>query len=247
MDSKAIESLNFVLQNKILATTLAIGVSSLIYAYLNYRQYVSFGQHGLPPTLKGYWTQLNWHRIARSDVTVPAPYSEADLRGKYGPECWRSYFPRDYTLKPREGPPPDVPSFCAPQRQTNQLPPESILAAQNQFLGTIAAKNPSLFDCKVSGIEKVGPALYTSGKRDVRDLYKFGKGEFAHVHPEGSTHVFLSLVDSKTVLEQGWGQRHKLSGPMLPWGYTLLYGPRNEEEFDTWKTIVRASAEYFTY
>ncbi|GAP88700.1 putative phospholipase carboxylesterase [Rosellinia necatrix] len=71
-------------------------------------------------------------------------------------------------------------------------------------------------------------------------------GEVAHVHAEGSAHVCLSLVDAAAVVRRGWGERHKLSGVagVLPWGYVLLYAPRDGEprDWDVWKGIVLAGA-----
>jgi hypothetical protein len=31
---------------------------------------------------------------------------------------------------------------------------------------------------------------------------------------------------------------------MLPWNYTLVYAPRNDEEFEIWKIFVDAGAKY---
>ncbi|KAI1349329.1 hypothetical protein F5Y01DRAFT_188167 [Xylaria sp. FL0043] len=79
-------------------------------------------------------------------------------------------------------------------------------------------------------------------------LPKGAPGEIAHVHHEGSTHVCLSLPDAAEVVRQGWGERHKLSGVggILPWGYVLVYAPRenqgNNEDWEVWKGLVDAAA-----
>ncbi|KAI1271342.1 hypothetical protein F5Y07DRAFT_23036 [Xylaria sp. FL0933] len=81
-------------------------------------------------------------------------------------------------------------------------------------------------------------------------LPKGAPGEIAHVHHEGSTHVCLSLTDAAEVVRQGWGERHKLSGVggILPWGYVLIYAPReenrgnNEDDWEVWKGLVDAGA-----
>ncbi|KAL5416408.1 hypothetical protein PMIN04_008181 [Paraphaeosphaeria minitans] len=51
-----------------------IGLVFATIAYHDYRHYCSLGPHGLPPTFWGWYTQLKMTRIARKDVTVPAPY-----------------------------------------------------------------------------------------------------------------------------------------------------------------------------
>ena len=77
------------------------------------------------------------------------------------------------------------------------------------------------------------------------------RGEIAHVHHEGSTHVCLSLPDAAEVVRKGWGERHRMSGVrgILPWGYVLVYAPREgkegkegESEWEVWKAVVVAAA-----
>jgi hypothetical protein len=54
----------------------------------------------------------------------------------------------------------------------------------------------------------------------------------------------LSLVDQKRVIELGWGRRHRLSGSVVPWNYTLVYAPRDAEELEVWKRITIAGARF---
>ncbi|KAI4870256.1 hypothetical protein F4820DRAFT_289229 [Hypoxylon rubiginosum] len=81
------------------------------------------------------------------------------------------------------------------------------------------------------------------------------RGEFAHVHGEGSTHVTVSAADAAALIGGGWAERHKLSGvggrrAMIPFGYVLIYAPRRgegedgEDEFEFWKEVVVAGARY---
>jgi hypothetical protein len=74
------------------------------------------------------------------------------------------------------------------------------------------------------------------------------KGEIGHVHfeAEGSSHVKLSLADAKEVSEKGWGERHGLSGKMLPWGYVMIYAPRDEEEVKIMSKFFRASIAFMS-
>ncbi|KAI1209690.1 uncharacterized protein F4807DRAFT_86818 [Annulohypoxylon truncatum] len=78
-------------------------------------------------------------------------------------------------------------------------------------------------------------------------------GEWAHVHGEGSTHVTLSPVDAATLISKGWAERHGMSGvggaawAMAPWGYVLIYAPRDEDEFEVWKEVLLAGARYISH
>ena len=55
----------------------------------------------------------------------------------------------------------------------------------------------------------------------------------------------MSLADQKSVIETGWGRRHRLSGGgILPWNYTFIYAPRNETEFEVWKSMVGATVDF---
>ncbi|KAI2604562.1 uncharacterized protein GGS25DRAFT_508832 [Hypoxylon fragiforme] len=79
-----------------------------------------------------------------------------------------------------------------------------------------------------------------------------GGGEFAHVHGEGSAHVTLSPGDAATAIRAGWAERHQMSGvggpklAMVPWGYVMVYAPREGEEgeWQAWKDVVMAGARY---
>ncbi|KAI1497191.1 hypothetical protein F5X99DRAFT_397862 [Biscogniauxia marginata] len=163
---------------------------------------------------------------------------------------------------PRSGPRPDVPTTVAPQRQTTQCAPASTVEAQGAFLRALAAANPDLFSLKASGLESpLYTAVWLSGapssKLTVPAWFSpRAPGEFAHVHPEGSSHFVLSLVDAERIVARGWGERHRLSGGgrlsgekskrVLPWGFVLVYAPRegNGEEMKVWRDCVLASARF---
>ncbi|KAF4335378.1 phospholipase carboxylesterase [Fusarium beomiforme] len=242
-------TIKMLVHDKVLVTFLAIGLptfAALVYTYSSYKQYVSLGDHGLPGDFSGWYQQFKWHRIARTDTRKPAPYKEQDLPPSiYTEESKKTYLP-DKALSSRAGSRPVVPGFVAPQRQTTQLPSAHMLEKQEKFFKDIGVQNPSLFAVKTSGIEKFGTALWVAPGREMPPIIKRMNGEFAHIHREGSVHLFLSLPDAENVLAKGWGERHKLTGPRIPWGYTLVYGPRDEEEFQTWKNIVKASVAYFS-
>lgn len=56
----------------------------------------------------------------------------------------------------------------------------------------------------------------------------------------------LSYANCKEVIRKGWGERHRLSGNILPLGYTLLYSPRNETEVEVVARIFKASLKFTT-
>ncbi|OTA68522.1 hypothetical protein K449DRAFT_386816 [Hypoxylon sp. EC38] len=174
-------------------------------------------------------------------------------------------------LEPRKGAPPVVPGFVAPQRQTSEVASAATVDRQNAFLAALARANPAVFELQTSKLE--GPphkALWLrpeeqarsqqekekekegegeEGKRFYVRLGAGSGGEWAHVHGEGSTHVTLSPVDAAAAIEAGWAQRHPLSGfgggrAVMPWGYVMVYAPRDEEEWGVWRELVLAGARY---
>ncbi|KAI1155825.1 hypothetical protein F4825DRAFT_382293 [Nemania diffusa] len=175
-------------------------------------------------------------------------------------------------LPSRAPPRPTVPTTVLPQRQTTETASAATLAAQGAYLRGLAAANPRLFAVRPSALESPKfPALWvipsspspssssTSSKKSSREkggaevdpesvpwFPASARGETAHVHPEGSTHAVLSLADAAHVVRQGWGERHKMSGVgrLLPWGYVLVYAPREgrREDWMVWREIVLAAA-----
>jgi hypothetical protein len=76
------------------------------------------------------------------------------------------------------------------------------------------------------------------------------KGEAAHVHGDRSVHLYLHPADARLVIERGWGERHRLSRTW-PWylgggesrlglgnTWIMLYGPRDEGEFEVVKRLI---------
>lgn len=50
-----------------------------------------------------------------------------------------------------------------------------------------------------------------------------------------------------SVIEQGWGERHPLSGVVaLPKEYLMLYAPNSEDEVQIIGNILRAAIGYMT-
>ncbi|KAI1134850.1 hypothetical protein F5Y05DRAFT_192833 [Hypoxylon sp. FL0543] len=229
------------------AAVLAVGTSFKLLSRIigDYNEWYALGPNGMPHNLFGYLVQSAIHPFARLDVREPAPYDQAKLSKRYGPLSLRSFL--DTPLKPRKGERPEVPLYVAPQRQTTQQVTPAMRAKQEAFMHALAAANPSLIQVKPSNLE--GPlfnGLWLADGIPLRDEIKRMNGEFAHPHGEGSTHLVLSLVDAAAAIESGWAERHRMSGvgPMAPWGFVLIYAPRDDEELDLWKKVVVASARY---
>ncbi|KAI1773619.1 hypothetical protein F4818DRAFT_96048 [Hypoxylon cercidicola] len=211
----------------------------------DYRAWYALGPNGLPLNLFGYLFQAAASPFARLDTRVPAPYDAEQLSKKYGALTLKSFLPDP--LPPRSGPRPEVPTFVGPQRQTSQQASAEARARQEAFLHAFAAANPARVRVRPSNLE--GPlfnGLWLEDGLPVRGEFRMLRGEFAHPHGEGSTHLVLSLVDAADAIESGWAERHRMSGvgSLMPWGFVLIYAPRDDAELEVWKGFVLASARY---
>ncbi|KHN98024.1 uncharacterized protein MAM_04413 [Metarhizium album ARSEF 1941] len=223
---------------------LAVACASLlIAAYRDYRAYIAFGPHGLPDNFRGWCTQLLLSRVSRKDTTVPAPYDMEVVKKSCGPNASTSYLARP--LAARRGPRPEIPGFTAPQRQVTATASSDMKLQMDAYLRSLTRANDETIQFELSVLEGPVPAVQLKKGLERPHYLDKTKGEMIHVHPpDGSTHLLLSLADSKAVIETGWGQRHRLSGSLLGWGYTLIYAPRSQADFETWKDMVCASVGY---
>ncbi|KAI0389469.1 hypothetical protein F5Y17DRAFT_448764 [Xylariaceae sp. FL0594] len=248
-------------------TTLTASVLGLAtYLTRSYRGWLALGRGGLPHNVFGYFINVSLHLLARTDLRSPAPYALEGLEETYGHHAFLSFFNSKTSppLPPNRTPPrPTVPSYIAPQRQTSARARPEMIARMQAFLESLVAANPDLLSIRPSGLE--GP-LYnavwlknthssSSSKSSTTrpKAIDTTKGEIIHVHSEGSSHMVLSLADATTAIQSFWAERHALSGgallagrPLLPWGYVLVYAPRDEGEFEVWKGFVAASARFMT-
>ncbi|KAI1642110.1 uncharacterized protein F4817DRAFT_310252 [Daldinia loculata] len=255
----------------LLATGITAAAAPLLaYAWSCYRQWLALGPGGVPYHFLGWLLQTSMHVIARSDTRepLPRPYTRLeDVAALYGAAGAKTYFGNGQGQIPkRKGDRPTIPTFVAPQRQTSDVASPATVAAEKAFLDALAAANASLFEVRTSKLE--GPlhqALWLrlpSASPDDAEKQKtllelrtrLGRGsggEFAHVHGEGSAHVTLSPADAKAAIEAGWAERHRLAGvwgsrAVVPWGYVLVYAPRDEAEFAVFREFILAGARYVT-
>lgn len=74
--------------------------------------------------------------------------------------------------------------------------------------------------------------------------------EFAHIHPppdNGSMHVMLPPEEAVEVTTKGWGEDHYLvTQGRYRKGLVMLFSPRNNEELEVVKLIVKISYDYAT-
>ncbi|KAI1375366.1 hypothetical protein F4677DRAFT_135812 [Hypoxylon crocopeplum] len=246
----------------------------LAYAHACYQEWLALGRGGVPHNVLGWLVQSSMHVLARSDTREPVPLSYkslADLAALYGSAGSRSFLAAWVRDRGRAGARPDVPSFVAPQRQTSDAAARGTVERQNAFLEALAETNSALFEFRTSKLEgplhmalwlRMPSSSFDSGDVNAADrkakarevqtrLGRGPAGEFAHVHGEGSTHVTLSPADAASLIARGWAERHRMSGvggavglEMVPWGYVLVYAPRDEAEFEVWREVVLAGARY---
>ncbi|KAI1848279.1 hypothetical protein JX266_005992 [Neoarthrinium moseri] len=238
-----------VTKNKYSVTGLALagGIPLLSYAISSYRGWRALGRGGLPPNIFGWLINVALRPLSRSDTRAPAPYTLESLEAVWGPAGRQSFV--EGKLPPaRSGARPEVPTYVAPQRQTTEQGAPAMLERMERYLAALTAANPSLFQSRPSGLE--GPyhdAVWLADGVAVPAFLKGTKGEIMHPHDDGSTHAVLSLWDASRAIELGWAERHKLSGAVggaIPWGYVFIYAPRNEDEFDSWKSFILAAARF---
>ena len=135
---------------------------------------------------------------------------------------------------------------------------------QDLVLRDIIEQNPNLLETKLSHYDKANPALYvhpsiltSTDTTKIPETAVVAQGEISHVHPDLSIHMYLSEPDARTVIDKGWGERHRLArrAPWYYWKtfplgvaptYVLVYGPRDDDEFEVVKRLLKASVGFMT-
>ena len=145
----------------------------------------------------------------------------------------------------RPGQKPDTTSRL-PHSQLNQHGPDHIIDKLHEWCFSL----PKVANER-SGISVPGARALVIDE-DVKcnhEAFMIGR-EFAHIHPHpdnGSMHVKLSRDDALEIVEKGWGEDHYLvTQGQYPVGLVMVFSPRNEDELEVVKSIVRKSYEYAT-
>lgn len=149
------------------------------------------------------------------------------------------------SLTPRSGQKPETTSRL-PHSQLTQHGPEHVINKLHEWCFSL----PSVAN-KQSGISVPGARALVmhDGVQCNHDAFMVGR-EFAHIHPHpdnGSMHVKLLPEDALEVTEKGWGEDHYLvTQGNYPAGLVMVFSPRDDEELEAVKSIVRKSYEYAT-
>ena len=237
-------------RNRVLVAAAVGGVGfAVVAAWRDYSLYLSYGPGGLPYNAVG-WLATNLLGLL-SVNPFTAPVAQQGSRSS-------NSFLRD-TLAMRHGSRPRIGRHPVPQRQLEQIPsPEMRQKTEERFDDlAYALCLRDIVEVKQSGLERHYKAMFVSSRQTLNEVAALSNGEICHIHRgvDGSIHVVLSAADCKQVIDQGWGQRHLLSGVAtlkrlvglsLPVHYTLLYAPRNDTEIATVMEIIKASVRFLT-
>ncbi|KAJ4397589.1 hypothetical protein N0V93_001821 [Gnomoniopsis smithogilvyi] len=233
----------------LIVTALGLSIPALSYAVSSYRGYLALGRGGVPYNVFGWALQGLLQILATRDTRDPSPFTKPKNRRSTEPHGSKTFF--DRPIPERGGDRPTVPGYVAPQRQTTQRPSdvEVMTKRMRAYLDGLLIHNTGILVLKPSKLEGVGtPAVFldtSSGTTELPGFMRGLKGETAHVHPECSSHITLSMADAEEVVRKGWAERHRLSGVgPLPWSYVLIYAPRDDEEFEVWKGIMKAGLRF---
>lgn len=232
-----------------IVTALGISIPTISYAISSYRGYLALGRGGVPYNVFGWALQGLLQVLAKRDTRDPSPFTKPKNRRSTEPHGSKTFF--DSPIPQRAGDRPTVPGYVAPQRQITQQPTdvEVMTKRMRAYLDSLLINNTGILITKPSKLEGVGtPAVFLDTSSGTTELPRFIsglKGETAHIHPECSSHITLSMADAEEVVRKGWAERHRLSGvgPM-PWSYVLIYAPRDDDEFEVWKGIMKAGLRF---
>jgi phospholipase/carboxylesterase len=147
-------------------------------------------------------------------------------------------------LPVRRGPHPSV-SWNIPQQQVSDNAPSDL---QERLFATVR---------ELPGVHVAESRISVPGARALildlpaEDADAFlvpSTGEFAHLHPsyDGSLHLALPADLAADLVTRGWGRMHPWAGTRLSPGLVMVYGPRDEAELVTVRSIVAASHAYAT-
>ncbi len=140
-------------------------------------------------------------------------------------------------LRPRSGLPPGLTSGV-PQHQVTQNGPADL---QELLWARLAALPGVTTGPTKVGVEGTRAVCVERGAAPDSAFVLPADGEFAHLHPDGSTHVVLPEDLAYDALAKGWAFAHPLAGVRVARGLVLVPGPRDEAELATVAGIVAAA------
>jgi phospholipase/carboxylesterase len=134
-------------------------------------------------------------------------------------------------------------SWTIPQQQESQNAPAELQERLFHDVSALAGVDVGPSRISVPGAR--GLVLH-EGSADEQAFLVPQVGEFAHLHPsyDGSLHLVLPPELAADVSTKGWGRPHMWAGTRLSPGFTMVFGPRDEDELATVRGIVAASHAY---
>ena len=150
---------------------------------------------------------------------------------------------RVLNLTMRSGQKPETTSRL-PHSQLTQHGPDHIIIKLHDWCFSLPGVENESSGISVPGARAL---IMHDGVTCNNEAFMIGR-EFAHIHPHpdnGSMHVKLLSEDALEVTAKGWGEDHYLvTQGHYPKGLVMVFSPRDEEELETVKLIVKRSYEY---
>lgn len=202
----------------------------------DYYAFLALGPGGTPSTPRGY-LRICVLRLFRLRDPLEPPSIPPFLHPQQG-------ILKD--LPKRQGRRPRV-TGIAPQRQMTQRGGQVMYEALSASIRNLAQCHQDRLFLATSCFEKHSTGIFAHAAFCSRITCN---GEICHSHPsDGSMHLTLHPADVKLVIESGWGERHPLArdswwwkARIVPPGFVMIYGPRDEKDLRYITEIIRAAA-----
>ena len=217
------------------AAVTAAGLAAACWAVWDYRRWAALGKGGMPQTLGGWW-QVTKLRLRKAEARGVGIYA-ASIGGPTDSV-------RLHGIPQRDGPRPKIGVHPIPHRQLDQLSSADVRSTQRAMFDAYVDGQGDYLRYARSGYEKHNDAVFVQQPRIANALGRTSQGEVAHIHPsDGSMHMIFSPSDARTVIENGWGERHPLAGVVegLPDTYLLVYTPRTLQELRVVQQLLKAA------
>ncbi|KAH7020518.1 hypothetical protein EDB80DRAFT_887955 [Ilyonectria destructans] len=215
----------------------------------DYHGWLNLGEGGLPYNVGGWVIQwilkLTMAKRNTIDIKCYARPLPADLAVV---EKRRNTVKHLGPLPQRLGSRPKVAHWVIPHRQLREKPPSrSLIQACRHAFQSLANERQHVATICTSVLERHGSGLFVLDPTKAPAVAVRSRGEITHFHEsDWSAHATLSYPDGEEVIQKGWGERHALSGSLLPLGYTLLYAPESEADVQVIQSIMAAAVEFMT-
>ncbi len=139
-----------------------------------------------------------------------------------------------FELPQRNGSPPQV-GKQLPQIQCSDKSPEDIRKKLAQWA---FSSLPDVREEPTSISIPTSRALWLDEKVTAahKEAFMLESREFSHLHLDGSIHTMVAQEIRDEIIFKGWGVKHPLDPVSV-----LVYAPRNEQELELLKRIIRKS------